>query len=219
MKLREFKPKNGEKKNKNRRAIWALAMGLFIVVVALFVVLPIVKSKSPKASNGVLAVHVKAGESTACVWVRLDKNQKAKTWGGVDQTGTAVAEDLALLGKTVKDVSIALVTAFDGKGLLDCGATVTVFGVTGKAETESTSREDAFRGAEQAIVGTAGVTVQKYQDENAKEEAKRLKITLGKYVIITEILQYDASKSVRTLATTGMDKLLDELHALRSEKE
>ena len=63
------------------------------------------------------------------------------------------------------------------------------------------------------------MTVQKYQDENAKEEAKRLKITLGKYVIITEILQYDASKSVRTLATTGMDKLLDELHALRSEKE
>ena len=35
---------------------------------------------------------------------------------------------------------------------------------------------------------------------------------------IPEILQYDASKSVRTLATTGMDKLLDELHDLREAK-
>ncbi len=216
MKMLTKNTSQGEKKNKNRRAIWALAMGLFIVVVALFVVLPIVKSKSPKASHGLVAVHVQAGETTACVWARLDKNKKVKTWGGTDQAGESAIGGVSLLGKDVSTATGDIVVAFNGQGLLLDGATVTVFGVTGKTETEATLREDAFVGAGQAIA-TIGktITVQKYKDANAQEEAKRLKITLGKYVIITQILQYDASKSVRTLATKGMDALIDQLEELK----
>ena len=214
MKLLTKNTSQGEKKNKNRRAIWALAMGLFIIVVALFVVLPIVKSKSPKASHGLVAAAVECGGQSAVVWMRLDKHQTVKTYG-VDGHSLGA---LSLTGKDVGQAVEDFALACHQSGVLD-GATVTVFAATGKAETESALRESAYVGAQNAAQqsGTAA-TVQKYQDDNAKEEAKRLKITLGKYVIITEILQYDASKSVRTLATTGMDKLLDELHALRSEK-
>ena len=207
MKLRSNFAPQGEKKTRSRRAIWALAMGLFIVVVALFVVLPIVKSKKPKASYGLVAVGV---TNTDYVWFRLDKKKKVKAYGA---DGMA----LSLNGKDVEAAASAVVAAYHAAGKLD-GATVTVFAVTGKAETESELRESALVGAENAILQSgANATAQKYTDGNAAEEAKRLKITLGKYVIITEILQFDASKSVRTLATKGMDALIDDLQDLYEE--